>query len=436
MSQNNNEDQQAVDGNQQTVQQSEQAARARNLHPQALQEEPPNASGSTSPQRKRYYTYSSETYSEGETDDEEEELDSYHQRKRPRFDNYPYPHIPMMHNVDATFNSDFIQMKQQLQFLSNVVNSTLTTPSLAIPSTSGTTPVMPMNFLTMPAPIETRTLEFGEVETSVDEKRVLPLASDARLKIINNLQRFGSNAWKEVRYASALKSFLAFPGFTDLKVNEELCYLEKGKDFIAPTERALAGLSNAILEHRELLRNTLQSIVDWTSTNPKDLNSQSIFEKLNLSFGMNSQIMKNYEQILQIICGKRSECIEARRERLITELPNKNLKSALRKLPPSSEYLFARENLSSLMQSLGGPQVWLNTPSYITAKRSSSHRSDQNSSKAYNRTQYRSNNSKKFYTQKDDQTQRPNNNKGNRNFQKKDQPKPKSDESFRKKQEK
>ena len=82
----------------------------------------------------------------------------------------------------------------------------------------------------------------------MDEKRSMRPVVKERLDRINVLQRFGSSEWKVVRYSNALKDFTVFPGFSDLKVNEELCYLDKKKDSLLPTERVFAGLSNAILE--------------------------------------------------------------------------------------------------------------------------------------------------------------------------------------------
>lgn len=72
---------------------------------------------------------------------------------------------------------------------------------------------------------------------------------------------------------------------------------------------------------------------------------------------------------MQVICGKRAECIEIRRERLLTEIRNKNVQAAVRKVPPSQEYLFDKTQLHPSIQSLGESQTWLKTPSYVTSKR-------------------------------------------------------------------
>lgn len=216
---------------------------------------------------------------------------------------------------------------------------------------------------------DTRRLDLGSFKTDVDEKRRLHPANKNRLEILNRLQRFGSVDWKEVRYSKALISFLASPGFTDLRLNKELCYLDRKKDLLLPVDRILGSLCNAVLEQKELLQNGLQGIVDWAFANPTNLSPEALFDRLSSVFGPGSQISKTSDQILQTICGKRAETIEGRRERLFGELPIKTTQSALRKIPLSAEYLFEKESLQALIQSLGGSQIWLNFPSYLSSKK-------------------------------------------------------------------
>lgn len=73
---------------------------------------------------------------------------------------------------------------------------------------------------------------------------------------------------------------------------------------------------------------------------------------------------------MQIICGRRSVCIEIR-ERIIKEVSTPQLKATLRDIPLSSEYLFSRQELQPVIQSLGGSLTWLNKPEYIKEKDSS-----------------------------------------------------------------
>lgn len=54
--------------------------------------------------------------------------------------------------------------------------------------------------------------------------------------------------------------------------------------------------------------------------------------------------------------------MEIRREKILKEITNKPIQSTLRNIPPSVEHLFDKEQLFSLIQSLGGPLSWFNPP--------------------------------------------------------------------------
>ncbi|CAB3220820.1 unnamed protein product [Arctia plantaginis] len=88
------------------------------------------------------------------------------------------------------------------------------------------------------------------------------------------------------------------------------------------------------------------------------------------TFGPGSPSYKKSETAMQIVCGKRAECIEVRRDRILKEIENPNLRLTLQNIPPSQEYLFSREALQPVIASLGGSQMWLNTPSYVREKKS------------------------------------------------------------------
>ncbi|KAH9641090.1 hypothetical protein HF086_003511 [Spodoptera exigua] len=224
-------------------------------------------------------------------------------------------------------------------------------------------------FITLPTQPEPLSLDWGSLITDIDDKKIIPPSDMDRFLELNKLQQFDSQAWKGIRYKRVLQSCLATPGFTALRVNDELCHFNSNKDYLASTEQLLAGLSNKALEQRQLLHSGLQSIVDWACANPQNLNPNTLFEKFSVTFGPGSSCHKNSETTMQIICGKRSECIEVRRDRILKEIVNENLKTTLRNVPPSSEYLFSREALQPIIQSLGGSQVWLNTPTYLKDKK-------------------------------------------------------------------
>lgn len=258
------------------------------------------------------------------------------------------------------------------------------TPNLAIPGPSNLEqqPGSQTQYLVNPSEVKDK-LQLGDLHTDFDPNRVIPPAKKERLEEVNNLQHFESQAWKGIRYKNLLQSYSASPGFVSLKVNEELCHFNKKKDFLVTSDNFLAGLTNAHLEQRELLRQGLQDLVNWAATNPKELNPSSLFDKVSGFLGPNSLLHKSAEKIMQIICGRRSECIEIRRERILKEVNNSNLKVTLRNIPPSSEHLFNREVLMPVIQSLGGAHTWLNTPSYLKEGTNTHNQSNQPSRSNY-----------------------------------------------------
>lgn len=212
-------------------------------------------------------------------------------------------------------------------------------------------------------------LDLGNINTNHDENAIVRPANKERLEELTKLQQFDSPAWKGIRYKKVLQSFLATPGFIGLKINEELYYLNRNKDFLATTENFLAGLSNAILDQRQQLKAGLQNIVDWASTEPNNLTPNTLFDKMVSTFGAGTPSYKNFENTMQVICGKRSECIEIRRNRILKEINNQSVRNIIENIPPSSDYLFNRETLAPVIQSLKGTIPIFNSPRKIRDKK-------------------------------------------------------------------
>lgn len=277
------------------------------------------------------------------------------------------------------------------------------------------------------------TLNLGHFKTDIDEKKLVRPACKERLEILNNLQRFNTPEWKEVRYAYSLKNLVANPGFTELKVNPELCYLDKNKDPLITTERVIAGLTNAVLEQTELLQENLQGTIDMIRDNGGVVDLETMKEVIDLNFGSNSPIFKNTEQTLQVLCGKRAECIEVRRDRLLSEIQNKNVQVALRKVPPSDDFLFNKDNLTSLVTSLGGTQSWLNRPAYAMTKKFP-QKKESFRSKPYQSFRLPSRSTQHFKGKTEQRS--PGNSFNPKNNNKKEFTKPKPSEFFRRKSDK
>ncbi|XP_048002266.1 uncharacterized protein LOC125238848 [Leguminivora glycinivorella] len=323
--------------------------------------------------------------------------------KRPRKTRGEFPQVMYDPRVDT--------LTSQVSYISNYLIQSQTTDGVdgEVPSRDEDSSSL------VPPRINKRTIDIGEISTEIKEGTVVQTANPVNLKALEKLQKFNSPAWQAVRYKNSLKTMLAKPGFVELGINEELMHFNKGKDYLASTENVLAGLSNAVLTNRCILKRSLQELADW-STNSQELNSETLYEKVSSIFGSGSEIYKNYETTLQIIAGKRTECIEIRRNRILNEVTNPNLKASLKNLPPSNEHLFSREAMAPLIQSLGGTQVWLNTPNYIKEKKIPSANTNKQPEKV---KEYDNSSDVKQRTQSENQSsQTHNNNKHDRKHKK------------------
>lgn len=206
--------------------------------------------------------------------------------------------------------------------------------------------------------VDTPRFNLSLINTAVKDPKI-PNADPVRVKQVEALQHFNDPKWRDVRYADVLKLYNATPGFSDLGINDELRQFIKGRDHIANSERLVAALSNALLEQREMLNRSLQQFVDWAASSNTVLTASNVFDKIAELFQPNTSFHKTSEAIMQLVCGKRAEFIENRRERILSELPNKNLREGLRKIPPSSKHLFNETQLQTYIQNTGGLDKWV-----------------------------------------------------------------------------
>lgn len=107
---------------------------------------------------------------------------------------------------------------------------------------------------------ERKSLALVELKTNVDKKCIIHAADKDHLEVLSKFQRFESPDWREMRYDSDLKNYLASSELTDFEVNQEFCYFDKVKYTLAVTERIV--LSNTILDETDLLKVNFQSIVE------------------------------------------------------------------------------------------------------------------------------------------------------------------------------
>lgn len=280
-------------------------------------------------------------------------------RKRSRASSNTSSEPKVKRNKQGTLDIEhFNSLLNQMNVLTNLLTNTNTVPPTKISELPESD--LKESFLQRPAAIieNNLLLNIGTVNTLIKDPKV-PSSDPSRVKRLEELQKFDSPNWKEVRYSEVLKIHCAQPGFMELGVNDELRQFIKGKDYMVSMERSLAAISNALLSQHDYLKQQLQEFVNWAAEPNAELTPTSVFDKITDLFNTKSKFHKTSEDLMQIVCGKRAECIETRRERILAEIPNKHLRDGLRKIPPSSEHLFGSTALRSYMQSTGGTDKWI-----------------------------------------------------------------------------
>ncbi|KAJ8710599.1 hypothetical protein PYW08_009114 [Mythimna loreyi] len=151
-------------------------------------------------------------------------------------------------------------------------------------------------------------------------------------------QRFGSEGWKNIRYAEVQKTFQATPAFTALKVNSNLATVTPSWQLVSVLEKmdlCLGAITHGLL----LQRQTFQEIYQDAPASVKAYISKQFL-------GSDSSFRKVSDSLLQYTCGKRSEVIQQRRG--IYKPQNKIINELLHAIPPSESHLFAEPQLSEL----------------------------------------------------------------------------------------
>lgn len=205
------------------------------------------------------------------------------------------------------------------------------------------------------------------------------------------LQRFKRDDWNAIRFSDAQKKYLSTPGFVELNVNDELKRFESGmmkedsRSYLL--ERSFAGLTNALLCQKEELQKSLQSLVDWSNESRESLTPNSLFEKVESLFSKESAYSTVTDDLLQIVCGRRADLINVRREAMLRQISESFHRDVLHKIPPSAEYIFDDEAVQTYLQKIGGvdkftlstksvPQTYSKENFYKNQKPSTSKQAD------------------------------------------------------------
>lgn len=183
-------------------------------------------------------------------------------------------------------------------------------------------------------------------------------ASSEHLKLLNSLQHFKTENWTNVRYSEIQRTYNARPGFVDLEANDELKQFEKPGS-LAATDKSLGAITRAVIMQSDALKKGVSDLLRWTQE-VDTLDNESLISKIKDIFSGDFQ--KISLDCLQLVCGRRADIIEQRRDAFINLVKDKFLKASLKKIPPSCEYLFDKELLVEFLKNNGGINKVFSTP--------------------------------------------------------------------------
>lgn len=206
--------------------------------------------------------------------------------------------------------------------------------------------------------IDKNSLKLSDPCTVVKDP-IYPKANDNYLKKLIDLQRFKSNDWNAIRFSEVQKKYISTPGFVELGINDELKRFgsQSSEEYrLHLMERSFAALTSAILTQKDELCQTLQGLIDWAGNNETALNPKSLFLKIEEAFNKQSPYMKVTDDILQMVCGRRADLIQSRRDLLVNQIPDEYHCEALKRIPPNAEFLFDVESINTYIQKIGGAE--------------------------------------------------------------------------------
>ncbi|KAI8427650.1 hypothetical protein MSG28_002121 [Choristoneura fumiferana] len=165
-------------------------------------------------------------------------------------------------------------------------------------------------------------------------------ADPKALKYGIECQRLGQSGWANLRYGETGKLFQATPAFCALKTNTVLAGVAPKWKFAETLESfdgTLGAITNGLIQQRLIFEEILASL-------PKDVRKKVKKEYL----GPESKFKKNSTDLLQYVCGKRTEVIRLRRK--VFTPRNKVIKQIIHEIPPSETHLFEEKMLTDVVK--------------------------------------------------------------------------------------
>lgn len=188
-----------------------------------------------------------------------------------------------------------------------------------------------------------------DIQTKIKEPTV-PRTPDAYINIFNEVQRFDSDTWAEIRYADTQKLYNHAPGFSELETNEEVKAYDTLRH-LAYSDKSYAALTFCVLKQKELFCDSIRNLITWSRT--ADASLSDLDGKIN-EFFLKGDFHKVSSDLLQMTCGHRAEVIEMRRDMILKNVRDPLIKATLNKVPPSNTHIFNSEKFTAALEKAGG----------------------------------------------------------------------------------
>ncbi|CAH0728429.1 unnamed protein product, partial [Brenthis ino] len=207
------------------------------------------------------------------------------------------------------------------------------------------------------------------LKTSLKEPTVLSTPSD-HLQLLNSFQYFNSENWTNVRYSEIQKLYNARPGFVEL---EGLHISE------------MLSITHGIIMQSDALKSGVFDLLQWVQ-DTDNFSKDDLVKKIKDIFS--GEFQKISLDCLQLLCGRRADIIEQRREAFLNLVKDKFLKATLKKIPPSCDFLFSKEQISDFLNNNGGINKIFSRPSFSAQEKRNTGTSQaaQRGSSRYNQT--------------------------------------------------
>lgn len=187
-----------------------------------------------------------------------------------------------------------------------------------------------------------------DIETKLKEPSV-PKAPDSFLKMLVDAQRLGNVDWSEVRYADTQKLYNYTPGFVDLESNGEIRRYDS-LTHLAKADKAYAAITFCILKQKEALQENIRNLLTWAKS---ETNLENLNTKIDELF-LKGEFHKVSSDLLQMVCGHRSEIIQVKRDAILKNVKDPVVKMSLSKIPPSTTHIFEADTFSFALEKAGG----------------------------------------------------------------------------------